>query len=97
MVSDAAGACKLPLLEALLAEHRTTLSRTERNGGFLTACRARGLSLHPLTRRRSSTGPVCPLCLARLAPLGLVLELLVGKEQLFTSCPDELRPAVHTP
>ena len=32
---------------------------------------------------------------ARLAPLGLVLEVLVGEEQLFTRRPDELRAAVH--
>src|SRR5688500_8467364 len=97
MESDAAGACKLPLLEALLAEHGTSLRRTERNGGVLAACGARSLCFDPLTRCRSSAGPVSPFRLARLAPLGLVLELFVGKEQLLSRCPDKLRPAVHTP
>src|SRR5215208_2917329 len=97
MVSDAAGACKLPLLEALLAEHRTALSWTERNRSFLTACRARRLCLDSFARSWARAGPVCPLGLAGLAPFGLVLELLVGEEQLFASCPDKLRPAVNTP
>src|SRR5215207_7165789 len=95
--SDAAGACKLPLLEALLAEHRTTLCRAEWNRGVLAACRARRLCLDTFARRRSCAGSVCPFGLTRLATLWLVLELLVGEEQLFASRPRKLRPAVHTP
>src|SRR5688572_1421783 len=97
MVLDAAGACKLPLLEALFAEYRSTLCRTERNSGVLAACRARRLRLDPFTRRWSRAGSVRPFGLTRLATLRLVLELLVGKEQLFASRPDKFRPAVHTP
>ena len=37
----------------------------------------------------------CPLCFAGLAALGLVLELLVMKKQLFTGRKDEVRAAVY--
>src|SRR4029079_13645178 len=95
---EAAGSSELPLLEALFAEDRPALRRPERYGRFLPARRALCLSFDPLPHgRRTRTDPICPFGLARLAAFGLVLELLVGKEQLFTGRPDELRPAVHAP
>src|SRR5687768_9568731 len=94
---DARGACKLPLLEALLAEHRTSLRRPERHRGVFAARRAGGLGLHALTHRRSGGRAIRALGLAHLAPLRLVLELLVSEEQLLAGRPDELVPAVHAP
>src|SRR5204863_9264522 len=93
----AAGARELPLLEALLAEDRSALRRSERHRRILSARRAGGLGLAAIAHRRTRAHPVCPFCLARLAALRLVLELLVGEEELLTGCPDELRRAVHTP
>src|SRR5215217_5042485 len=96
MALHAAGACKLPLLEAFLAEDRAALCRPERHGCVLAACRALGLCFHPVGDGWSRAYPVGPLGLARLAALGLVLELLVGEKELLASCPDEIGPAVHT-
>src|SRR5688500_8619054 len=96
--SDSAGAGKLPLLEAFLAEYRSALRWSERHRGVLSARRTGGLGFDAVTdRRRTRTHPVCALGLTRLAALGFVLELLVGKEQLFASRPDEIRRAIHTP
>src|SRR5258706_1098244 len=92
-----AGACKLPLLEAFLAENRSALRGTEGHGRVLAARGAGGLGLDAIAHRRSSAHPVRSFRLARLAALWLVLELLVSEEELFTRRPDELRRAVHTP
>src|SRR6266550_6879129 len=92
-----AGAGELPLLEALLAEHRSALRGTEGHRGVLAARRAGRLGLDTIAHRGSGAHPVRPFRLARLAALRFVLELLVGEEQLFTRGPNELRRAVHTP
>jgi len=93
---DAARAGELPGLEAFPAEHRTTLRRAEWNRRFLTARRAVRRGLHPFPPdRRAGRRTGCSLGLARLTSLGLVLEILVGEEELFTRCPDELRAAIH--
>src|SRR5262245_32379895 len=94
---DATRSGKLPRLEALFAEDGPALRRAERHGRFLAARRTRRDRLdafpscdHPLRSARA-------LGLAGLAPLGLVLEVLVGEELLFTGRPDELRTAVDAP
>src|SRR5690349_18182071 len=83
-----AGAGELPLLEALLAEHRTPLRGPERHRGVLTTRRTLGLCFHPARHRGPGTYPVGPFGLARLAALRLVLELLVGEKELLTGRPD---------
>src|SRR4026208_863745 len=92
-----AGTFKLPLLEAFLAEDRSALRGTEGHRGVLAARRAGGLGLDAIAHRRPGAHPARSLRLARLAALGLVLELLVSEEELFTRRPDELRRTVHTP
>src|SRR5437867_2326010 len=92
----AARAGKLSRLETFAAEHRPTLRRPERHRGFLAACRAVRRRLHSLPRDGPARrGAGRPLGLARLAPLGLVLEILVGKEELLAGRPDELGAAIH--
>jgi len=88
-------------LKALPAEHRTPLRRTERNRGQFSASRAGGLSLNLgiaviLARhwRRAEHGN--PFGLAVFTAFGLVFELLVVKEKLFSGCEDEIRPTIHT-
>jgi len=89
---------KLPLLEALLAKHRATLRWTEGYCRFLPARRALGRRFDPVPCRRwPGTDPVGSLSLARLAPLRLVFELLIGEEQLFACSPNEIRAAIHAP
>ena len=94
--SDASGAGKLPLLEAFAAEDRPPLGWTEWDRGLLTARRAVGRRLDALTGDACTGGGAGrALGLAALAPFRFVLEILVGKEQLFTRRPEELGPAVH--
>jgi hypothetical protein len=95
--SDAASACELPLLEAFLAEDRAPLCRTERHGCVFAARGTGGLGFDATIHRRTRCDPVSPLGLTGLAALGLVLELLVGEEELFAGCPNEFGSAVHTP
>jgi hypothetical protein len=98
VLSDSAGTRELPLLEAFLTEYRPSLRRPERHRSVLSARRTGRLRFDAVTdRRRTRTDPVCALSLARFATLGFVLELFVGKEQLFASRPDEIRRAIHTP
>src|SRR5262245_8697619 len=80
----------IPFAEAPPGERRPPPRRTERHGRFLAARGARGLRLNPVTHRGARVHAVCPFGLARLAALRLVLELLVGEEELFTGRPDEL-------
>jgi hypothetical protein len=81
------------LLEALLAEHGTTLRRAERHGcPWRTPSRLPVFRLTPNARRG---GPGCSLGLAGLASLGFVLEVLVREEELLSRRPHEFRVAVH--
>jgi len=94
--SDASGAGKLPLLEALTAEDGPSLGRTEWNCRLLAACRAVGRRFDALTGDACTGGGAGrALGLAALTPFRFVLEILVGKEQLFSCRPEELRPAIH--
>ncbi len=98
MTLDPSCSRKFPLLEALLAKHRATLRRTERNRGFLPARRALGRCFDPVPCRCwTGTSPVGSLSLARLAPFRLVFELLICEKQLFACSPDKLGAAVHAP
>src|SRR5215470_251925 len=91
---DAASPGEFPGLEAFFAENRTPLCWLEGDRGLLAARRARRDGFYSLASdgARRSTGP---LPFARLAPLRLVLEVLVGEELLFSCRPDELRAAVN--
>src|SRR5689334_14755493 len=92
-----AGARKLPLLEALLAEHRSPLCRPERHGGVFAARGASGLGLDAFSHGRPGRNPVGSLCLAGLAPFRFVLELFIREEQLLARRPHELSVTVHAP
>src|SRR4051812_9865781 len=86
------GARRLPLLEALLAVHRAPLGRLEGNRRLLAALRAAGRGLDPLPR--TVTHARITLALALLAPLGFVLEILVGVKELFACGPHKLLMAL---
>src|SRR5688500_1675509 len=93
---DACGSGELPLLEALPAEDRTALRRAEGDGGLLAASRTVGRGFDPLAcRTGGARGTRRALRFAALTALGFVLEVLVGKEQLFSGRPEELGAAVH--
>jgi hypothetical protein len=85
------GRGQLRFLKARSAKHRPTLRRPERHGGFRAACRTLGpcLRAHP-------HAPAGSLGFALLAPLRVVLEILVVKEQLFTRSEDKLGSAIDT-
>src|SRR5262245_60291381 len=94
---DAASPGEFPGLEAFLAEHGAPLRWFEGHRRFLPTGRTGGDGLNPFARGSGAGGPGGTLALARLAPLRLVLEVLVGEKLLFAGRPDELRTAVHTP
>src|SRR5664279_1178171 len=79
------------LLEAGSAKHGPALGRLERNRCLHLALRAHGSRLCPDSR----TGACSPLRLALLTAFGIVLELLVVEEKLFTCCEYEIASAVH--
>ncbi len=78
------------LLETGSAKHRTPLRGLKRHGGFRGALRADG----PGFRAYTAAGSRHPLVFALLAPLRIILELLVVKEQLFPSGKDEVVTAI---
>jgi len=86
------GARGLPAQEALAAIDRTPLRRFEGNRGFPAALRALG---HGFGFRKTRSGRTLALSLACLAALGLVLEILVVEEVLFSRCEHEIRAAIH--
>src|SRR6185503_1199857 len=91
-----AGPREFPRLETFAAEDRSALRRTERYGGLFAAGRAVRGGLHALaTNHAAARGARGALGLAALAALRLVLEILVGEEQLFAGGPDERGPTVH--
>ncbi len=95
-----AGCGGAALLETLPAENRPPLCRLEGHSGFLATLRADGARLHLLVRGVSRRGHGAhhrsPLGLAGLTALGLVLKLLIVKEQLLPGRKDEIRTAVDT-
>ena len=81
-----------PVLEALPAENRPSLRRAERNRGFFAALRTGGFGLRPLDMIRLARARRA-LGFAVLAPLGLILEALVGEEHLFAGGENKLLAA----
>lgn len=94
LYSCARGTDGPPLLKAFAAVHRTTLRRLEGNCRFLPALRADSLGFHALDAAPVAVGALGSIRLAGLAPLGLVLEALVGEKHLLTGGEDKLRPAL---
>lgn len=78
-------------LETGATQHRPTLRWLEGYSGFLAAYRTRGAGFWPDAGRTPGA-----FGLALLAVFGIVLKLLVVKENLFTSSEDELRTAIYT-
>lgn len=70
----------------------------ERHGGFLAALRTHGPSFHFRVRLPASwrTQHGYSFTLTGLAPLGLVLELFIVKEQLLPSRENEVSAAIDT-
>ena len=85
-----------PLLEALPAEDRPALGWLKGNSGFLAATRTirPGLYFGVITCGGCRTHGRRPLRLTRFATFGLVLELLVVEEKLFTGCKNEIAATV---
>ena len=91
------GSCGATLLKALAAEDRAALSWLERDSGVFAAAGTGCAGLDLLIVRggiRAHCGRA--LGLARLAALGLIFELLIVEEELFTGGEQKLRTAVHT-
>jgi len=84
-----------PLLEAFSAKHGAPLRRTKRNCGFLPALRAGGLGLRSLDGVTLARA-LGTLGFAVLAPLGLVLEALVGEKHLLAGGENKLLTAFRT-
>ncbi|HTV14005.1 MAG TPA: hypothetical protein VME68_04775 [Acidobacteriaceae bacterium] len=78
------------LLEATPAQHGTALRRLERDRSFRTALRTNGARF-----RARVAGSGGALCLAVLAPFGVILKLLVEKEELFTGREHEIVSAIN--
>jgi len=88
-------------LKTFTAKDGTALRGTEGDGGLLSASRAGGLGLDlgvavVLSGRRRRAENRDPLGLTSLATLGLVLELLVVKEKLFSGGENKITPTVDT-
>src|ERR1035437_6709859 len=78
--------------EALAAVNRASLGRFEGNRGLAAALRAlRG----GFGFRKTGSRRTLALGLAGLAPLGLILEILVVEEVLFSRCEYKIRAAIH--
>jgi len=86
------GARGLAAQEALPAVNRTPLRRFKRNRSLPAALRAFG---HGLGLRGTLTGSSLALGLACLAALGLIPEILVVEEVLFSRCEYKIRAAIH--
>jgi hypothetical protein len=82
------------MLKAFAAIYWTPLRRLERNGGLFPALRAHRFRFYPLDASRTRFIPLCTVCFARLATLGLVLESLVREKHLLAGGEDEFRSTV---
>ena len=90
---------RAPLLEALAAEYRPSLCRTERYGGFLAALRAVGLGLCPHLHAASATTAARTfraLGFAAFASLRLVLESFVREKHLLPGRKYKLSAGINT-
>jgi hypothetical protein len=81
-----------PLLEARPAEHGTALRGFKRNGCFGGALRTNC----PGFRAHAAAGSSHALDFALFAPLWIVLELLIVKEQLFAGGKDKVVTTIRT-
>jgi hypothetical protein len=79
-----------PLLKTFAAIDGAPLRGLERDRCFLPALRANGLGFDSLNARRSRSIALRTVGLARLTPLGFVLETLVGEKHLFAGGENEL-------
>src|SRR5271169_294080 len=79
-----------PLLETFAAIDGAPLCRLERNRRFFSALRANCLGLDSLYAAGTRSSARRAVGLARLAPLGLVLETLVGEKHLLAGGENEL-------
>jgi len=86
------GTHRPPLLKTFSAIDRTSLRGLERNRSFFSALRAHRLGFDPLCATR--TIALRAMSFACLAPLGLVLEALVGEKHLLAGGKDELTSAL---
>jgi hypothetical protein len=88
------------LLKAHPAQNRAPLGGAERDGCFFVAKGADGPGFHTFVNGSRPFGnrgeKRRPLGLAAPAAFGLVLELLVMEEELFTGGKREISSAVHT-
>jgi hypothetical protein len=82
------------MLKAFAAIDWTPLRGFERNGGLFPALRAHRLRLYALDASRTCFIPLCAICLAGLATLGLVLESLVREKHLLAGGEDEFRSTI---
>ena len=87
---DALWPGRSPLLETFAAIYRASLCRLERNGCFFSALRAHRLGFDTLYAAGTCRRARRAISLARLAPLGLVLEALVGEKHLLAGGENEL-------
>jgi hypothetical protein len=94
--SRARCAHRSPLLKAFAAINRAPLGGLERYGCFFPALRANRLGFHPVCGSGIGTVARRALCFARLAPLGLVFEPLVGEKHLLAGGENELSPTFPT-
>ena len=86
------GTHRPPLLKTFSAIDRTPLRGLERNRSFFPTLRTHGLGFDPLCANR--TVALRAMSFACLAPLGFVLETLVGEKHLLAGGEDELTPAL---
>ena len=86
------GTHRPPLLKTFSAIDRTPLGGLERNRSFFPTLRTHGLGFDPLCANR--TVALRAMSFACLAPLGLVLETLVGEKHLLAGGKDELTSAL---
>jgi len=89
--STGAGGLRLAAQEALPAEYRPPLRGFEGHGGFAAALRTNGHGF----RLAGARWPRLPLALARFAAFGLVLEVLVVEEVLFSRCENKFGSALR--
>jgi hypothetical protein len=88
-----AGRLPLPGLEAFPAKYRASLGGPERHRGFPSALRTVGRRLYLAVAARSA---FLALPLARFAALGLVPEVLIGEELLFSRRKHKIRITIDT-
>ena len=82
------------MLEAFTAIDRPPLRGLKRNGRLFPALRAHRFRFDALDASRTCFIPLCAICLAGLATLGLVLESLVREKHLLAGGENEFRSAI---